>query len=69
MSKPITVRCELSGSCEIELCHDEVDGMTDEEIREWVHEGAHMEFWEQGRFDIRLRDFDAVLKRFKRGDA
>ena len=39
--------------------------MTDDEIREWVMEGAHIEFWDQGKRQMRIRDFDFGLKEFR----
>jgi len=61
----IKVTCELSGACEIELDPDELEGMTDNEISDWVMEGAHIEFWEQRKHSIRLADFDHGLKELR----
>jgi hypothetical protein len=66
MKDKITVRCELSGQCDVEIWPDEVEGMTDSEIREWVHDGAHIEFWEQGKCNIRLCDIDYALEEYRR---
>ena len=63
--RKFTVRCELLGQCDIDICPQEVEGMDDDEIREWLHEGAYGEFWDQGKYSIRLRSFDEVLKRFR----
>lgn len=64
MKHRITVRWEVfeQGEVEIPLC--EVDGMTDDEIREWVYEGAEMLFSQVG-YGVSLKDLDYALREVK----
>jgi len=66
MSK-ITVGWELSGQGVMEIDPKEIEGMSDDEIDDWVLDGVRLEIHEQSNFSIGLRGMPEALKRLREG--
>lgn len=66
MSDKIMVYYEVSGQGEVELEPSEVVGMTDEEIRSYLYEGAEMDVTEQSGYSIDLRDSSDAIAQYRR---
>jgi hypothetical protein len=66
MSK-ITVQWELEGQGVLEIPRELVteDGMSDEEIEEWIDEGVRLEVHEQGSYHIRIRGLPEALEKLR----
>ena len=55
MEGPMKVHWTVSGQGDIDLDPAEIEGMTSDEIEEWVMDGVHAEIYEQGNYSIELR--------------
>ena len=61
----VKVTWELSGQGTIEVDPIEVEGMSDEEIEDYIRDGVELEIHEQGNYHVRLPHLKSDLKDIK----
>ena len=74
MTEKIKARWEVSGGGDIEIHPEDVEGMSDAEIEDYIYNGAEMEWLDQGGWSIRLSGVGDAIRRVrealaKKGDA
>lgn len=61
------VKWEVFSSGEFDLEQEDIEGMSPDEIENYLVETVYIDIHEQGNFSVRLLDLDMAIEEFKNG--
>lgn len=62
----VKVHWEISGQGTIEVDAIDVDGMSDEDIENYIRDGVDLEIHEQGNYHATIRHLEEAIKKIRK---